>query len=118
MIIAFTIKLYALSFVGFKEGFSSALALIVYVSLLSYILWVWRFLFVKFETPYIKTLTYSMTRITVNQVSSKEFKEKYGSLVLRLNPKKKLAMLYNVFFMARRVIMALIIVVFSSKTWI
>ena len=110
--------MYALSFLGFKEGASSVLALIVYALLLIYIFWVWRFLFVKFETPHVKTLTRSMTRVTVNQISSKDFKDKYGSLVLRLNPRKKLAMLYNVFYMARRVTMALIIVVFASKTWI
>ena len=78
---------------------------------------IWRFLLLKFETPYVETLTNSMKKLTLTEVSNPQFKEKYGSLILKLNPKKKLALLYNVIFMARRAVMALIIVFFANMAW-
>ena len=73
LIIAFTLKLYALSFINLKQGASSILAILVFCSMLLYIMLVWRFLFNKFKTPYVMTLTVSMTNLTVNQVASPDF---------------------------------------------
>ena len=45
-----------------------------------------------------------------NQASSPLFQQKYGALALGLNPTKKLAMLYNVLFMFRRLVVVALIV--------
>ena len=49
LIIANMIKLYALNFDDFSEGISSAMAVAACVVLVTFIFFVWRFLFKKFE---------------------------------------------------------------------
>ena len=46
------------------------------------------------------------------------FIEKYGALVLHLNPRKRQAMHYNVIFMVRRVAMAFIIVMIAQESYL
>ena len=50
-------------------------------------------------------------------VDRKEFRSKYGSLTLDLQLREKPAILYNVVFMVKRIIFALIIVTMPEFSW-
>ena len=101
--ISYTIKLYALSFGNFKETFISLYSVAVVLLLIAVPYLARKFLYRHYDAGTLKT---------------EEFKSKYGEWVNLVNLNWKPALLFNVVFMARRALMAFIIVVLVRWNWL
>ena len=101
--ISYTIKLYALSFGIFKETFISLYSVAVILFLITTPLLARKFLYRHYDAGTLK---------------SEEFSMKYGEWVKLVNLNWKPALLFNVVFMARRALMAFIIVVLVEWNWL
>ena len=101
--ISYTIKLYALSFSNFKETFISLYSVAAVLFLIAVPYLAHKFLYRHHKARTLKT---------------EEFKSKYGEWVNLVNLNWKPALLFNVVFMARRALMAFIIVVLVRWNWL
>lgn len=95
--LACLIKLFAIDFSNFYEGFCSLFALSMFLTTLIFPILATKFLWKVHKNNYEE----------MNQAS---FMEKWGSLSLDLYVKEKMALLFTLFFMIRRWLVAFIII--------
>ena len=101
--VAYTLKMYALDFSSTSASFTSIYSMIVVILLLASPCIVSHFLFKKFDDEVI---------------NNEDFRATHGEWVKQVHGKSKISLLYNVFFMVRRIIMAILIVVLLNVNWL
>ena len=102
LIIAYMLKMNELNSDSTSAVVLSSLSVVVFLILVACPFLVWMFLYREFDKGCME---------------DHRFHEFYGSLVLDLNHKKE-AMLFNVFYMFRRIAMAFIIVALPNLNWL
>lgn len=101
--VANLIKMYALKWGSLQEAATSIYAIIVVILIAAAPFAARKFLYRKFDQGLI---------------NDEEFREKYGELIKNCHGREKGSLLFNVFFMMRRIIMACTIVILPDLNWL
>ena len=101
--VAYMIKLYALSFETITQALTSVFTVGVVILLIAIPLVTTHFLFVSLDSE---------------EIFTEKFTQRYGMWVLYVDTKRRLALLFNVVFMARRLVIAFLIVVLPNMNWL
>ena len=109
IVIAIILRVTTYSFKSFTESASSVAGFTLLFLAVAYPVYVWVLLFRNFDEK-VKPKNEGMAlQVQIPIVRTQEFKQKYGSLTEDLNLRSKLALIYQVIFMFRRLGLALII---------
>ena len=103
LVIAFMLATYSLDFSSNYLSLQSYFYIAVFLMIIACPFLIWKFLYRKFDEDCM-----------LNPM----FHEKFGTLVLDLQHRKKEAMLFNVFYMFRRIGMAFILVILPNLNWL
>ena len=103
MVIAYMLKMTDLNFTNKMEGAMSTFSIALFLVIIAMPFIIWRFIYASFDEGLIK---------------DPAFHEKYGSLFLDLHRGQKHGLLFNVFYMLRRIAMAFIIIALPNMNWL